>query len=605
MENMRNTTRPLLLLPALCLAGAALLGACARGSEPAAAVAAAAPAPTAAEPGVRVTESVFFQTSDGETLHAFVTGVDTLRPRPLIVEVSPYGGNGIPDFGADYNHVFVHARGTGRSTGAWSAVGPDDQRDVSEFLAWACTQPWSNGRIGLYGFSASAIAVYNSLHLPLACVQAAALGAGTHELYRDLLYPGGIPNIVPELVVGVGVGLPLLLSSFERFQDGVTPLQSLEAGLGLQLLAVDTLSHPAADDFWTARSQRPGPNHFPLLANTGFYDVESRGPFQSYQMLRDLGLPVHLRVFGAHDGVPVGTTGGYPEYRRWFERYLLDQDNGIDREPRVQFLVGHGGFEAQLAGAVTKYQASDWPVPGTRWQTLHLDAARGGGARSINDGQLSTAPVAAQMQQAYPAIASFPLGTDPNTTSTVTNGGGAAFAAFPFLTWQLLVAEPLALTYTSAPLTQDVDVVGPAALQLFLSSVLPEADIYAVLADVWPDGMAHAVGIGRLRTSFPDIVPERSLQDAQGRIVQPYPDHSAKTQALPGTLREYQVEFWPVGNRFQSGHRLRLYLVGAPSYTVPSPSLNLASVGGETPSRLNLPVLPGQDLCAALGASAC
>src|SRR5207247_675594 len=71
-------------------------------------------------------------------------------------------------------------------------------------------QPWSNGHIGLYGFSASAIAVYNSMHLPLACVDAAALMAGTNELYRDLLYPGGIPNVVPELVVGFGVGLPIL-----------------------------------------------------------------------------------------------------------------------------------------------------------------------------------------------------------------------------------------------------------------------------------------------------------------------------------------------------------------------------------------------------------
>ena len=68
-------------------------------------------------------------------------------------------------------------------------------------LAWACQQPWSNGRLGLFGFSASAIAVYNSLHLELPCVETAVLGSGTHELYRDLLYPGGMPNVVPGLGV--------------------------------------------------------------------------------------------------------------------------------------------------------------------------------------------------------------------------------------------------------------------------------------------------------------------------------------------------------------------------------------------------------------------
>src|SRR3546814_16200474 len=70
---------------------------------------------------------------------------------------------------------------------------------------WACQQPWSNGHIGLYGFSASAIAVYNTMHLPLPCVAAAAPLAGTNALYRDLLYPGGGMNLLPGAVVGLGV----------------------------------------------------------------------------------------------------------------------------------------------------------------------------------------------------------------------------------------------------------------------------------------------------------------------------------------------------------------------------------------------------------------
>ena len=559
-----------------------------------------------------VTQTAKFTASDGEQLHVILRGAGELSPRPLIVEFSPYGGaSGVPDFGPAYNYVYVHARGTGSSTGTWSAVGPRDQQDVSEFLAWACTQPWSDGRIGLYGFSASAIAVYNSLHLPLDCVDAAALMAGTNDLYRDLLYPGGIPAIAPAIVVGTGVGAPILLSAPDRLQDSSkTPpehfLDSLESGLGILGILPDAfVTHTAEDDYWLDRTQRPGPNTFPVLANTGFYDVESRGPFQSYQMLRDLGILVHLRVFGAHDGFPVGTPGPFPEYQRWFDRFLLGQDNGIDREPRVQFLIGHGSYEAQLLGAVTKYDATDWPVPGTRWQPLYLDGARGGGAYSYNDGQLSITPVSAQATQPYPAVASFPLATDPHTSSAVTSASVAFYSQTGFLTWQLLLAEPLALTYTTAAFAQDVDVVGPANLNVFLTTVNPEADLYAVVADVWPDGFAHAVGIGRLRTSYPNFIEARSLKDVNGEIVQPYPDHSLKTPSALGEQREYSVEFWPIGNRFQAGHRLRLYFVGAPSYLIPSPSLNLVSVGGDTPSRLMLPVLPGSDACAALGAPSC
>lgn len=571
--------------------------------------------PGAARPGVAgpdpydapvISETFAFAASDGALLRVSVRGNGTLEPRPLIVEFSPYGlGSDVPDFGAAYNHVRVEARGTGQSSGVWSAIGPRDQTDIAELLAWACAQPWSNGHIGLYGFSASAIAIYNSMHLPLACVDAAALMAGTHDLYRDLLYPGGTLNLVPGAVVGFGVGIPIVVGGMLNLlqeRDLAGGLGSVFSGVGFLGTVLQVLAHPTETQFWTERTQRAGPNRFPVLADTGFYDVESRGPFESYKMLRDLGVPVHLRVYGAHDGFPAGTPGPFVDYQRWFDRHLLGRDTGIDREAPVQILIGHGSYEAQIAGAVTHLAAADWPLPGTRWQTLHLDPQRGNGAASINDGRLSAAPAQAQATQSYPAIVSLPTASDPNTTSAIHQAGARTlFEALPFLT-ELNLMAPLSLTYTTAPLQRDVDVVGPAALTIHVSTLLPEADLVAVLADVWPDGGAHAVGIGRLRTSFPDLVAERSVFDADGEIVQPYADHASKRPALPGERREYHVEFWPIGNRFQAGHRLRLYLLGAPAYGLPAVNLNSVHVGGETPSRLRLPVLADSDLLSAIGA---
>src|SRR5260370_26104312 len=99
-------------------------------------------------------------------------------------------------------------RGTGDSAGQLDALGPRTQYDVSEALRWACHQPWSDGRLGLNGFSASAITVYNSLHLRLPCVRTAVLKSGTLELYRDLLWPGGISNAIPGLGVLGLIGPP-------------------------------------------------------------------------------------------------------------------------------------------------------------------------------------------------------------------------------------------------------------------------------------------------------------------------------------------------------------------------------------------------------------
>jgi predicted acyl esterase len=69
----------------------------------------------------------------------------------------------------------------------------------------------------------------------------------------------------------------------------------------------------------------------------------------------------------------------------------------------------------------------------------------------------------------------------------------------------------------------------------------------------------------------------------------------------PLSARPTIVEFWPIGNRFRAGHRLRLHVVGASAFSLPGvPALNTVSVGAGSGSRLLLPVLPGSDLGEAL-----
>ncbi len=93
--------------------------------------------------------------------------------------------------------------------------------------------------------------------------------------------------------------------------------------------------------------------------------------------------------------------------------------------------------------------------------------------------------------------------------------------------------------------------------------------------------------------SFPNIDRGRSVIDSGGDVVQPYGDYATKTPASTGQSREYNVEFWPIGNRFAAGHRLRLYLVGTSAFMLPpAPGVNLISTGATTPSRLLVPLIP-------------
>jgi predicted acyl esterase len=552
----------------------------------------------AAEPGPMVTQDLRVPMDDGVELLVRLGGrgplVDGhLPPRPVIAEFSPYGPGCCTEYGGpEVNHLQVHIRGTGDSDGSFDALGPRSQDDLVQVMRWACEQPWSNGRLGLWGFSASAIVTYNSLHQQIPCLEAAVLGSGTHELYRDLLYPGGIPNGLPALGVYGLIGAPAMALLPDRL--GRAPLSLVDLAEGFANTFVDYNLHPSLDGWWRERGMRGDANDVPVLVVNGFFDVESRGAFEAFQELRDDG--AHLYVVGAHDGVPIGSGGAGDVTRRWFERYLLDRDNGVDAEPTVQLWMADGDRAEMLAGDFVTRTADDWPVPGTRWTALHLDAATSGSASSTNDGSLALQPSALPSQQPYVPLPSLPTATDPHTTSLL-----GVFNGSTELT-HMDDAERLGLSYTTPPLQEDVWTAGPASLELALTSTAAETDLYAVISDVWPDGSVHPMAVGRLRTSYPDIVPERS-RTSRGEVIQPYGDFSEKRFVLPGTEHRYFVEFWPIGNRFQAGHRLRLHVIGASGYHLPgTPAPNLVRTGGaDGGSVLRVPVLPGSDLRRALG----
>jgi predicted acyl esterase len=561
-------------------------------------IAGIAPAPVARAQEAQVTRDLRVEMSDGVELEVKLGGrgplVDgELPPRPVIVELSPYApGCCIEAAGPDYNYLQVHIRGTGLSDGSFDALGPRSQQDVADVLGWACEQPWSNGRIGMLGFSASAIVVYNSLHLELPCLEAAVLGSGTHELYRDLLYPGGISNGLPALGVLGLIGAPLAAAIPDRL--GRDPLSLGPVALGMAQVPIDYRAHPTLDGYWQERGFRGDVNDVPILMVDGFFDVESRGAFQAFQALRDDG--AHLLVVGAHDGVPVGSGGSDRQRRDWYDRYLRDVDNGIDREPAVQLWMAQGDREDMLDGDFVTTSGSDWPIPGTTWVPLHLDPVRSGTARSINDGSLSldaTAPAT----QSYPAVPSLPSATDPYNTSIVGLNDAGMFTDMTF-------AEPLGLSYTTAPFTSPVRAAGPASVELVLSSTAPDSDLYVVLSDVWPDGTAHPMAAGRLKTEYPGIDLAGSLVDPAGNVVQPYGTYGDPDPAGVAEERRYHVEVWPIGNEFEAGHRLRLHVIGASAASQPgAPAVHTVRLG-EGGSRLLFPVLPGTDLPAALSAAA-
>lgn len=552
-----------------------------------------------------VTQEERVTVSDGVQLQTTLTSQGPVTARPTVIEFSPYGPGSatfMPD--GNYNHVLVQLRGTGASSGGFDALGPRSQQDVSEVLQWACGQPWSNGRLGIHGFSASAIMIYNSMHLELPCVDTATLRSGTFELYRDLLVPGGVSNIVPGAAVILGIGALALAQGPNRLAND--PIGSIDAVRGLLDSGLQAgFLHPTLDTFWKERGFRGDANDLPILAVNGIFDVESRGAFQGYQELRDNGS--HLLLAGGHDGFPAGTDNGQADMQAWYDHYLRDIDNGITQDPAVQLTLSDGDRNDMIAGQYLTRDGADWPLPGTTWSALNLDATTSGTAHTLNDGTLTLGTPKKAGAQTYIPLPTNPLATDSPTASLLDSAG------LKLLTTQIpgladmngLIGLP-GLSYTSPALAQNVVSAGPASLQVRLSTTSPETAIWAVVSDVHPDGTAHPLTVGRLLSSFPNVVEEKSLKDQNGTIVQPYGDYSVKTP-LAGFLssRLYQVEMWPIANRFKAGHRIRLDIVGASAFSLPTlPGVNTVEVGGTSGSRLLFPVLPESNLATALPVAA-
>ena len=558
--------------------------------------------PKASAEEAQIVEQHWLTMSDGVEIFVEVGGrgplVDGKLPaRPTILEFSTYAAWCCEEFGGpDFNYVVVHVRGMGRSHGSMDVFGPRSQQDVAEVLRWACDQPFSAGKLGLWGFSASAIMVYNSLHLELPCVQAAVVEAGTHEVYRDSNAPGGIQRSVISLgVVGVFTQ-PILQNLENRVEDD--PASIIDATLGIGTLVGESSQHISQDQWWIERGMRGDVNDIPTLILGGFFDMQSRGPFEAFQELAadntgGLG-DSHLVVMGAHEGTPVGTTGIREPTERWYARHLLDQDNGIDREPTVQIWMADGDRQELLDGAYVHKTGSTWPLEGTRWETLYLDEEQSASAKSINDGSLSARPADAETLQPYIPIPSVPTASDPYF----------GFLNEPDDITRMDELERIGLSYTTPALDRDVTVAGPASLEIALTASALETDIYALITDVWPDGTVHPIALGRLRSSYPDIVKERS-RTADGVIVQPYNHLFEKRFVTPGSEHRYNVEFFPIGNRFKQGHRLRLHIIGnAVTNQQTTPGPNLVRVGGsDGGSILRIPVIDGSFTSPASGTS--
>ena len=516
---------------------------------------------------------------------------------PAIFVYDGYAGGsspvGAPDsIEARYALIHVSIRGTGCSGGQFDLFDRRHAKDGYEIVEWIADQPWSNGRVGMMGHSYGGLsATFTAAEAP-PHLDALVVSGLIDDLYRGIVYPGGVPNL----------GFPLIWPYAYRpavdVATGTVPgLAAGDAECAANL--ADREAPNIADEpllnglvgyndgpWWAAHSLYTYLDGIEVPTFVGHaWQDEQTGPRGGPVVFEKLpaGLP---KRFVASNGDHSVNGGAPPEVRAqryaWIDRFVSDVDNGIDQAPPVQVLLetARRGDSLTSNGLV---EGTDFPLPETDWTRWYLRSDQGLSTEAPGAGEGSDSYVAGTGRQSWNFFAP-------------TAGGELASAS-----------GPDELSFASEPMTEPTTIAGPIAATLYASTTalsvnVPvhtlSTDFFVTVADQAPDGTLTYLQRGMLRASFRALDELRTKRNADGEIIRPEHPFTNPGTVTPGEVAQYEIEVFPVAHVFRPGHRILVKVYSPPLAEslyvyVPSrlPALNTIVHDAEHPSSLLLPVV--------------
>jgi uncharacterized protein len=425
----------------------------------------------------------------------------------------------VPD---DYACVRVDSRGAGRSPGILDVWSPRETHDLYQCIEWAGTQPWSNGKVGINGISYYAMNQWTVGAIKPPHLAAMCIWEGSSDYYRELCRHGGIlsdflnswhPRQVASVQYGVGT-------------RGARSVVTGEWVAGPQTLSKEELARNFADTPSEAKRRRRLDRYYaertaefenieaPLLSagNWGGMGLHTRGNFEGWSRAgsRQKWLEVHGDTHFTH----FYSKYGEALQKKFFGHFLKGEDTGWTRQPSVSLNIRHPGEKFVLRGE------NEWPLARTRWTRYFLrpDGMRLGPEQPLQSASLS-----------YD-----------------TTGDG--------------------LTFSTPALTDSLEITGPLAAKLWVSSQTSDADLFLALRVFDParrevtfigsNDPRVPVGLGWLRASHRKLDPQRSLP------YRPWHTHDEEWPLTPGEPVELDIEVWPTSIVMPAGCRLALTVRG-------------------------------------------
>lgn len=437
----------------------------------------------------------------------------------------------------DHGYVVVQVarRGNGQSFGTMRGYHDrNEAHDAHEIMAWLAAQPWSDGKIGVYGCSNTGDAAMHAMTVDSPHLKAVFAGCFSWNKY-DAMRRGGIfaqwgtgPSRTIDQDMAItpidgDEGKVLLRQAAEQHQHGV-PLFELWKSMPFR----DSFGPSVQSTFWAEGSVS---SYAPQLRRSGaaLYVVGGwRDEFRDQGLIAQTNLPGTRILIG--DWLHCQNEGFalVEEAHRFFDWHLKGIDTGITRDDPIHyFTVGNGSGTGEWRAA------REWPLPQARPVPFALTPT----------GLLHGTAAGPAFSKAF----------DVDYTVTCPEGGSGS-------TVQPCHLPGKGLSLTGKPLAAPTELTGHGLADIWISAEARDANLFLLVEDVAPDGRVTVVTEGRLKASL------RKLGTAPWAL----PDlpwhrgYAEDTQPLtPGEPVRLQFDILPASWVFAKGHRIQFTFTGS------------------------------------------
>ena len=472
-------------------------------------------APAAAKPAAKpIDEMVAMR--DSVKLATSVFLPEGPGPFPAVLIRTPYGkGTQAVGYAAWLGRgialVVQDVRGKGKSEGPYRPF-MDDPTDGYDSVEWVAKQPWSNGKVGMYG--ASAMGITSNL--------------------AAMMQP---PHLVATFVIVARASI----FTQSAFMGGVFRKELNEIWLknqGALDVLNETFKHNVYDHFYDV-AEMPLYWHkikVPVYNWGGWYDIFDQGNIDNFvgQQAQGGGLAAgnqkltmgpwgHGRIEEVKypANAALSTTD---EALRWFDYWLQGKDNGIMEEPPVKYYVMGDVTDPKAPGNEWR-TATSWPVPSKT--TSYFLAPNGGLSEKL--------PAEAESADTYRYDPKNPVKTIGGQNLNILKGP---------MDQRAIGVRPDVLKFMTPALDAPVEVTGRVKVELWAESDAPDTDFMAKLIDVYPDGTERLVLDSAVRARFREGL-----------------DHEVFMKK--GEVYRFTIDLWSTSIIFNKGHRIAIHVTSS------------------------------------------